>query len=75
VTFIALHFAARNGYPDIVTILLACPIVSAKNVDGQQHTPLQLCEQFQQNDWADVAKILRNPQVRKFFVVSVFLVS
>lgn len=23
----ALHFAARNGHPDVVTILLACPIV------------------------------------------------
>lgn len=28
----ALHFAARNGHPEVVTILLACPIV--RNLPG-----------------------------------------
>eukprot|EP00053_Salpingoeca_punica_P016559 m.156694 g.156694 ORF g.156694 m.156694 type:complete len:988 (-) comp16994_c0_seq1:418-3381(-) len=57
----ALHFAARNGRLETVRILLACPIVDATATDDQSLSPLQLCERFQQNDWVEVAKILRNP--------------
>lgn len=60
---VALHFAARNGYPDIVAVLLACPIVNAKAADNNRLTALDLCEQFRQNDWEEAARLLRDPQV------------
>eukprot|EP00039_Didymoeca_costata_P030820 m.31510 g.31510 ORF g.31510 m.31510 type:complete len:985 (-) comp8327_c0_seq1:1941-4895(-) len=58
----ALHFAARNGYPEVVTILLACPIVKADAQDNDRQTPLMLCEKLQQGNWLEVAKILKNPR-------------
>mmetsp|Transcript_18112 Transcript_18112/g.53655 ORF Transcript_18112/g.53655 Transcript_18112/m.53655 type:complete len:984 (+) Transcript_18112:203-3154(+) len=56
-----LHFAARNGHPNVVTILLACPIVdpAAKDKDGL--TPLKLARMLRLGDWAEVEKVLENP--------------
>ena len=61
----ALHFAARNGYPDVVTILLACPIIKVDAEDNDKKTPLMLCESLQQGQWSEVAKILKDPNAQK----------
>eukprot|EP00048_Salpingoeca_helianthica_P012516 m.182740 g.182740 ORF g.182740 m.182740 type:complete len:876 (-) comp15382_c1_seq1:2434-5061(-) len=58
----ALHFAARNGWVELVRILLACPIVSPNLQDNDKHTPLWLCEHMQLNQWEEVSRMLRNPQ-------------
>eukprot|EP00040_Diaphanoeca_grandis_P009269 m.48227 g.48227 ORF g.48227 m.48227 type:complete len:1069 (+) comp20693_c0_seq1:312-3518(+) len=57
----ALHFACRNGHAEIVTILLACPIVNPTIKDKEGCSPLNLCEKFQQGNWKDVQKILKDP--------------
>eukprot|EP00047_Mylnosiga_fluctuans_P004995 m.237744 g.237744 ORF g.237744 m.237744 type:complete len:969 (-) comp13190_c0_seq1:129-3035(-) len=58
----ALHLAARNGWVDIVRILLACPLVTPSQVDNDGHSPLWLCEQMKVNQWEEVSRLLRNPQ-------------
>ena len=61
----ALHFAARMGFPDVVTILLACPIIKVDAEDNDKSTPLMLCESLQQGQWMEVAKILKDPKAQK----------
>lgn len=60
----ALHFAARNGFPKVVEILLACPIIKVDAQDSDKNTPLMLCENLQQGYWEEVSKILKNPRAQ-----------
>ncbi|EGD72742.1 hypothetical protein PTSG_04471 [Salpingoeca rosetta] len=49
----ALHLAARNGFAEIVRLLVACPIVDIQQKDANGNTPLDLCNKAQLNDWQD----------------------
>jgi hypothetical protein len=57
----ALHFAARNGHPEVVKILLACPIVDPIAEDKDGLTPLRLCQTLCLGKWQEVERVLKNP--------------
>lgn len=43
-------------------MLVACPIVVANQPDGDGHTPLDLCREYQLGDWQQVEEILMHPE-------------
>ncbi|XP_070570825.1 krev interaction trapped protein 1-like isoform X2 [Ptychodera flava] len=54
-----LHFAAMKGYARVVKILLAHQEIDKSAVDKDNKTPLQLCEESQENEWEQVSAMLR----------------
>ncbi|XP_077997280.1 krev interaction trapped protein 1-like isoform X2 [Glandiceps talaboti] len=54
-----LHFAARQGFPRVVQILLAHQEIDKTAVDNDNKTPLQLCEEYRMEDWKTASAMLR----------------
>jgi ankyrin repeat protein len=39
----ALHFAARNGFPEVVRVLVGCTIVKTEALDREKNTCVNGC--------------------------------
>ena len=58
----ALHLAALNGHPTVIRLLLGCPLVDREQPDGEDRTPLQLCQLGKIGDWQVAIDLLTSDE-------------
>uniref|UniRef100_A0A670JSZ6 KRIT1 ankyrin repeat containing n=1 Tax=Podarcis muralis TaxID=64176 RepID=A0A670JSZ6_PODMU len=67
-----LHFAAGGGHAEIVQILLNHPEIDRHITDQQGRTPLNVCEENKQNEWAKTANLLKEAANKQYEKVRIY---
>ncbi|XP_072034841.1 krev interaction trapped protein 1-like [Amphiura filiformis] len=70
-----LHFSAFRGHSSVVGILLAHRDIDKTVVDREGRSPLQLCEESQQNDWQTTKTLLQEAKNQDPHKVEVHLMD